>query len=290
MFYDPIERKVFDFVGGQEDLKRRIVRTIGIPQERFGEDYLRMLRAVRFAAKLDFEIENKTWDAICKLADKITGISAERIAMELENILTHPNRKHGADLLNQSGLAQHIFPKITRQELNHGIEVLGCLCKRIDWPLALAAFFAGMETDKAVHFAETLKPSTAFIKHLNFLLEKRSVLLNSDMPLAELKMLLAVPYFQDLLELQTAIQKAHNQSTAALKKIKRRATALKGTNVCPKPLLDGHELIAMGTTPGPMVGRLGREMYIAQLAEEITSPAQARQWVEQWLEKHVSRD
>jgi poly(A) polymerase len=290
MFYDPIERSVLDFVGGQEDLKRQVVRTIGTAQERFGDDYLRMLRAVRFAARLDFEIEKKTWAAICALSGKISDISAERIAAELENILTHPNRRCGAELLCQSGLAGRIFSKMTRDEMALGIKVLDCLGNRIDWPLGLAAFFAGLETSKAIGFVETLRPSTAFIKHLRFLLEKRDVLLDSEMPLAHFKLLLASPYFWDLFELQTAIQKINGHSTLPLSKIKHRAHTLKGINLCPKPLLNGHELIAMGVPAGPMVGRLGREMYIAQLAEEIATPAQARQWAQNWLKKHVTID
>jgi poly(A) polymerase len=288
MFYDPIKRSVLDFVGGQEDLKRRVVHTIGTAQERFSDDYLRMLRAVRFAAKLDFEIERKTWTAMCALSGKISDISAERIAAELENILTHPNRKRGAELLCQSGLAGHIFPKITQNEMALGTKILGCLGKRIDWPLGLGAFFAGLETSKAIGFTETLRPSTALIKHLRFLLEKRTALLESEMPLAQFKMLLASPYFWDLFELQTAIQKVNGQSTLPLKKIRHRAKTLKGKNLCPKPLLNGLELISMGAVAGPMVGRLGREMYIAQLAEEINNQSQAIQWVKNWLKTHVT--
>jgi poly(A) polymerase len=290
MFYDPIGRSVLDYVGGQEDLERRVIRTIGAAQERFGEDYLRMLRAVRFAAKLDFEIEKKTWAAMSALSANISDISAERIAAELENILTHPNRKRGAQLLCQSGLAGHIFPSMTHDEMTQGINVLGALGKRIDWPLGLATFFVGLDPAKAIGFTETLRPSTALIKHVSFLSENRGILLDSDMPLAQLKLLLASPYFWDLFELQTAIQKVTGLSLAPLKKIKRRARALKGINLCPKPLLDGHELIAMGAVAGPMVGRLGREMYIAQLAEEIADPNQARQWVQNWLKNHVSQD
>jgi len=290
MFYDPISQEAIDFVGGQKDLKRRIVRTIGAAHERFGEDYLRMLRAVRFAVRLDFEIEKKTWRAVCDLSGKITRISAERIAAELEGILTHPNRKRGADLLCQSGLAGHIFPKMTQDKMILGAEVLGNLGRRVDWPLGLAGFFAGMETSKGIDFTEMLKPSREVVKHLRFLLEKRGVLLDGDLSLADLKILLAQPYFGDLYEFQTAIQKATGRSTSPLVKIKQRALALKGKNLCPKPLLDGHELIAMGAVPGPMVGRLSREMYIAQLAEQISTPAQARRWVQDWLKKHITNE
>jgi poly(A) polymerase len=290
MFYDPIGRKVLDFVNGRQDLKQRVIRTIGVAHERFGEDYLRLLRAIRFAIRLDFAMEKKTWTAICELSGKITHISAERIAAELEGILTHPNRKRGADLLCQSGLAGHIFRNMTESEMTFGIEVLGRLGRRVDWPLAMAGFFAGMEMPQAIELAERLKPSRAFIKHLRFLLEKRGMLLNDDVSLAELKLLVAQPYFWDLYEFQTAIQKATAQSTSPLIKIKRRAMALKGKDLCPKPLLDGHELIAMGAVAGPMVGRLSREMYIAQLAEQISTSAQARRWVQDWMKKHITAE
>ena len=117
MFYDPIEKTVLDFVEGQRDLEKGILRTIGNPDERFSEDYLRMLRAVRFAVKLEFEIEPATWAAIQTYASKITGVSAERIAAELERILTHPNRALGAMLLNDSGLAPAIFDTVSYTHL-----------------------------------------------------------------------------------------------------------------------------------------------------------------------------
>jgi hypothetical protein len=96
-------------------------------------------------------------------------------------------------------------------------------------------------------------------------------------------MLLAEPYWKDLVQLQTAIQKAHGLSQAALKKNLKRAREQEGKNLRPRPLLDGHELIALGAWPGPALGRLSREMYTAQLAEEIVTPEQARRWVRNWL-------
>ncbi|MBN2129808.1 MAG: CCA tRNA nucleotidyltransferase, partial [Sedimentisphaerales bacterium] len=110
MFYDPLERRVIDYVDGQADLKRRIVRTIGDPQARLGEDYLRMLRAVRFSTQLEFEIESRTYAAIRRHAESIVRISGERIVAELEGILCHPNRAAGASLLSEMGLLAVIFP------------------------------------------------------------------------------------------------------------------------------------------------------------------------------------
>ncbi|MBE0535987.1 MAG: CCA tRNA nucleotidyltransferase, partial [Phycisphaerae bacterium] len=83
MFYDPIEKRVIDYVSGQADLKSKIIRTIGNPKERFDEDYLRMLRAVRFSTQLGFKIEPKTKAAVCSNVQFISKISGERIATEL---------------------------------------------------------------------------------------------------------------------------------------------------------------------------------------------------------------
>ena len=96
MFYDPLQKEVIDYVDGQADIKARVVRTIGKPDERFGEDYLRMLRAVRFSTELGFEIEPATWRAIRRNAADVARISGERISMELEGILAGPNRAAGA--------------------------------------------------------------------------------------------------------------------------------------------------------------------------------------------------
>src|SRR5208283_4818865 len=90
LFYDPLAQKIHDWVGGEKDLRAKIIRTIGSPAERFAEDHLRLLRAVRFAAQLDFEIEPQTFAAVRKLAPKIELISAERIRDELIKLFSPP--------------------------------------------------------------------------------------------------------------------------------------------------------------------------------------------------------
>src|SRR5213078_1652953 len=104
MFYDPVAGEVIDLVGGQPDIAANLVRAIGDPAERFAEDRLRMLRAVRFAAALDYEIDKGTWDALTGNAPSINQISAERIREELVRIFLSPNRVRGWDLLDASGL------------------------------------------------------------------------------------------------------------------------------------------------------------------------------------------
>ncbi|HJT80904.1 MAG TPA: CCA tRNA nucleotidyltransferase, partial [Chthoniobacterales bacterium] len=108
MFYDPIASEVIDFVGGRSDLAAKIIRAIGDPAQRFAEDRLRMLRAIRFATVLEYEIEPGTWQAVVDRADTIQAISAERIRDELVKIFTSPNRLPGFDLLDRSGLLRVI--------------------------------------------------------------------------------------------------------------------------------------------------------------------------------------
>jgi poly(A) polymerase len=286
MFYDPIEKKVIDFVEGQADLKKKIIRTIGRPEQRFAEDYLRMLRAVRFATQLEFEIEPATLRAVCKYAHNIQKISGERISMELEGILTDPNRTDGVWLLEKTGLAREIFPGLTAENISFVIKVLSGLKRRTDFPLSMAALFAGCSTDFALNKIKTLKLSNNQTKHIKFLLEKRSVLLNVGMSLSELRLILSEPYFEDLYQLQHAIQKAENKSEAALLKLRKRIRELGDVELRPSPLLNGYELIKLGVAAGPALGRLARQMYIAQLETTIKTKQQAVQWVKSRLEKY----
>ena len=112
MFHDPIANEVIDFVGGRADLERRILRAIGDAPSRIREDRLRMLRAIRFATVLEFDIEPAAWEAVRAQAAEIQSISAERIREELVRIFLSPNRTRGLDLLDQSGLLGHIIPEM----------------------------------------------------------------------------------------------------------------------------------------------------------------------------------
>ena len=119
LFYDPLTEKIHDWVGGEKDLRAGIIRTIGSPAERFGEDHLRMLRAVRFAARLGFQIEAETFAAIQSLAPKIKSISAERVREELVKLFApavdaKPSpAARGLTLLHESGLLAQVLPELT---------------------------------------------------------------------------------------------------------------------------------------------------------------------------------
>src|SRR6266581_5396852 len=112
MFYDPVAEEVIDLVGGRADIAAKLVRAIGDPAQRFAEDRLRMLRAVRFATVLDYQIDKGTWDALVASAVSINEISAERIRDELVRIFLSSNRGRGWDFLDASGLMRAILPEL----------------------------------------------------------------------------------------------------------------------------------------------------------------------------------
>jgi poly(A) polymerase len=299
MFYDPLKKEVIDYVNGRSDLKKELIRTIGRPAKRFGEDYLRMLRAVRFSTQLRFAIEPRTFSAICSNSKHIAKISGERIAMELEAILVSPRRSIGVLLLVKSGLAEAIFPGFSAKDIKFGIKVLAQLRKKSDFALALAAFFAGCSMEFAIEKCKVLKLSRSQTKHIKFLLANRGKLLDEKMSLAQLKLIVSEPYFGDLYELQRAIQRAvrlsspsktERRSVAALVNLRKRIKALGDTELRPKPLLDGHALIRLGAAQGPDLGQLAEEMYIAQLEGKLQRKEQAEQWVQNWLKRHKMSD
>ncbi|MFH1615338.1 MAG: CCA tRNA nucleotidyltransferase [Planctomycetota bacterium] len=289
MFYDPVARKIIDYVGGEKDVKKGVIRTIRDPQKRFGEDYLRMLRAVRFSAQLGFSIEDSAWQAICDNAAKISRISGERIAMELEAIFATPRRADGAEKVILSGLGQAVFRGFEGEKARFGVSVLRHLRKQVDFALAISGFFAAFETKFALDWIEVLKLSRSRMRHIRFLLENRGILLEENMSTANLKLMLSEVYFEDLYELQRAIQRAKGAGITALVKIRKRARALADQELRPKRLLNGHDLIRLGAIPGPQVGQLAEELYIAQLEGNVCTEDQAKRWCTDWLEKRKDR-
>ncbi|HSU87489.1 MAG TPA: CCA tRNA nucleotidyltransferase, partial [Terriglobia bacterium] len=112
LLYDPLDQRVIDYVEGQSDIQAKLVRAIGDPHARFEEDKLRILRAVRFGARLGYEIEPATWEAVRSMAPKIHQVSSERIREELSRILTDGRPARGFRLLDESGLRAEILPEL----------------------------------------------------------------------------------------------------------------------------------------------------------------------------------
>lgn len=283
MFYDPLAEKIYDHVDGKADIERKVLRTIGDAEKRFGEDYLRMLRAVRFSVQLGFAIEAKTWAAVCSGSGNIRKISGERVSMELEAILSCSGRGSGCELLCESGLAEAIFEGVGGEMCASGVKVVSNLPVDADFILSLAGLFSGIECDLAMKKCEVLMLSNSQSRLLRFLLENRGVLLDGSMRLAELKLLLASGYFEELLAFERAIGKAKGAVGDVVEAIASRGQELAGTDVSPKPLLDGYELMELGVEEGPKLGVVGREMYLLQLDGELVDKKEARVWVKVWL-------
>ncbi|MGH7134538.1 MAG: CCA tRNA nucleotidyltransferase, partial [Pirellulales bacterium] len=231
LFFDPLaqddSRRVIDFVGGVEDLRRKVIRAIGEPRDRFHEDKLRMLRGVRFAATFDFALDDATRAAITELAPSVKVVSAERIAQEMRALLVLPGRSRGIDLLRQTGLLAVLLPELMslietliepeRPELgNVWQRTLAVLDRLHDpcFPLALAALLhaAGWQrqaqegygaqaaADIAAHVADRWKLSNKEKDHAVWLIAHHRLLLAAQrMPWPRLQRLLISPGIHDLL-------------------------------------------------------------------------------------------
>ncbi len=113
MLYDPLTKEVVDFVGGREDLKNKIIKAIGNPRDRFAEDHLRLIRAVRFASRLDFSIHKDTWEALRMLGPSISSVSPERFKDEFLKILTGPRSRTAVERLDETGMLRQWIPEVT---------------------------------------------------------------------------------------------------------------------------------------------------------------------------------
>lgn len=287
MFLDPVTNNVIDYVGGRRDLERRVIKAIGNPRQRFAEDHLRMLRAIRFACRLQFDIDPGTWKAMQNHAAKIRNISAERITAELELILTDPNRTRGLQLTWDSGLAKWILPELSRKQFALGSQVVAQLPKKCCFPLALSALLVDCDPRNVSAVCRRLKTSNELRKQTVWLLENRQALLDAiPMSTGRLKQWLAQPRFELLVRLNRCYLKATEQSQRKLHLLRRHITNLGDEPISPPRWLDGHELIRLGAVPGPMVGQLAEELYLAQRENTVRKKSEAVQWAKQWLEQH----
>ena len=287
MFYDPIDEKLIDYVGGSKDLKKRLIRAIGDPVARFNEDHLRMLRALRFACRLNFSIEPTTWRALIEHASKIKRVSPERIAVELEHILVDPNRARGLQLALESTLIKQLFPALNPEKLMLGGDVIRHLPPRCSFALALAALLSEFEPKIVAKTCRDLRSSNDLRKQTRWLVENHELLLKSiPLPQGPLKKWLAEPLFDSLVQLIRCRLKARRLPDQPLRRLRRQINELGDEPINPPRLLDGHELIRLGAQPGPMVGQLVEELYLAQLENHLKTKTDAQKWVQHWLKKH----
>lgn len=271
MFYDPLDRRVIDYVEGQRDLERRIIRAIGDPRQRFADDHLRLLRAIRFSARLGFDIDPATWEAMRQTAPMLRRVSAERIADELSRMLTAPTRARAWEFLTQSNLVAHLWPGAERlaNRADQIAALLAPLPDEISVELVLA-IVALPDSDEARAVCDALRVSNAVKRSVVWLTDHHADLdLPDEVSTARLKRLMADPEFPDLLLLLRARLLAAGRSDEPWRVICERSAAISPQDVAPPPLLTGDDLIAMGVPPGPRYKRILDAVYDAQLNGEL---------------------
>ncbi|MFO0959885.1 MAG: CCA tRNA nucleotidyltransferase [Isosphaeraceae bacterium] len=229
MFLDPITNQVLDYVGGREDLLHRRLRAIGDPSARFREDKLRLLRAVRFAARFGMEIERTTLDAVQSMADQVTMVAAERIAQELRKMLVDRNRARAIDLARDVGLLPRIILPLSSLVGDDGREVVPSAWQRTlgvldflpevtNFPLAFAALMHAITADPGPTLAasEFLRLANHERDRASWLVVNQAVLrAPQSLAVHELKRWLVVDGIEDLLELQRAIGRASDGTCRA---------------------------------------------------------------------------
>lgn len=276
---DAGQDKVIDYVNGQTDLDANLIRAIGDPSERFGEDYLRMLRAIRFAARLGFEIESKTSAAIRVHARYLGQISRERIGQELLAMLKGPNPAHALDLLQQHKLDA---PTLNEDPSDHALDVSRRLPDHAVVPTRLAAWLIDRHAEQAQdaritkRWRNALSLSNDHRDELARLLKLMPTLKNwNNLSIAARKRLAAHPKWNQSLLLFDAIGGDANTLRAQVEQL-----TSDGIGLSPAPLLAGDDLIAAKLTPGPRFKTLLDQAYDLQLEGAHTTREQALDWLD----------
>lgn len=291
MFYDPVDRQVLDFVNGRADLAAGVVRAIGDPHARMREDKLRLLRAVRFAAVLGFQLDPVTAEAVKEMSPQLSVVSVERIAQELRKMLVHINRRRAVELCRQTGLLDVILPGWTRPEGEAG-ETLQLL-DRLQNPSFSLAFAVLMRAIPNLRFASrkaTIEPESVRghcrrLKLSNEEVEgclwlharQADVTTVPGMSDAELKQLLAHPLSSELAKWFEAQAALDATKAGALAVLKTRASQWTTTDLDPPPLVTGQDILKMGLKPGPRLKVLLDRVRTAQLNGEVSTPESARE-------------
>jgi poly(A) polymerase len=321
MFFDPEKNEVTDFVGGRQDLERKLIRAIGDPAARFGEDRLRMLRAVRFATVLGFEIDAATWDAVVASAASITQISAERIREELVKIFLSPNRARGWDLLDASGLMRAILPELEAMKgceqppqfhpegdvFKHTRIMLEMLPAEASLPLVLSVLFhdigkpptANVDEEGRIRFNGHdrigAEMTEAIMERLRFSRAEidatveavRQHMVFKDVPnmrVARLKRFMARPTFEDELELHRVDCASSHAMLDNYEFLLKKKEEFANEPIIPPPLVRGDDLIVMGLKPGPIFGEILEAVETRQLEGALKDREEALEWVRKEVE------
>jgi tRNA nucleotidyltransferase/poly(A) polymerase len=274
LLYDPIAGRVIDYVHGQEDIDAKIVRAIGDPHARFEEDKLRILRAIRFGARLGYTIEQNTWAAVRAMAPKIHQVSRERIREELTRILTEGQAARGFRMLDESGLRPEVLPELVWTD--HLEKSLGLLHAGSNPDFAMGVLLHETPVPDVQRIAERLKFSRAEMHHVIALVENfPRVSQVQQMPVSGLKRFFRLDRFQDHLELARIHRAAAKESLADYDFAWRKRSEWRDVDIWPQPLITGDDLIAMGWPPGPAFKEILTRVEDEQLEGRLNTHEEA---------------
>src|SRR5882757_3073899 len=315
LLMDPIASDVLDFIGGRKDLKARIIRTIGEPEHRFGEDKLRMLRAVRFAARFEYRIDPATLTAIQHLAPQIHQVSRERVRDELTKMLTEGRARLAFELLDESGPLKEVLPEISAMKgvkqppqfhpegdvFVHTMLLLEKLPPGCSRTLAWGALLhdvgkpptfrvAPDRTRFDGHVEVGVKMAAEICRRLRFSNEEADqilALVDNHMRFADvlrmkestLKKFLRLPAFDEHLELHRMDCLSSNGITESYEFVREKLQTTPPEAIRPQPLITGQDLIDAGYEPGPRFKEILTAVEDAQLEGRITSREAALQFV-----------
>jgi tRNA nucleotidyltransferase (CCA-adding enzyme) len=296
IFYDLENKKVIDYVDGQRDIRAGVIRTVGEPKKRFEEDQLRLLRAVRFAAQLDFVIEESTFRAVIELANKLSTVSRERVRDELLKTLSTAKRVRGLELLQGTGLLNEVSPALFEAATKRNeawlrsFELLppdekspSLLLALLFWPL----FEDAGHRWRNVMLTELkmLRLDNRLIDEIMFALQNSQNFLEPELVRrGEMALLLAHPAAQVAERLAMTIEAAREIPPADVSERKSyladlRRIALTDEGEKPVPLIRGEDAKQMGLKPGPRLGALLHEAYLLQLEKRFNSRDEALEWL-----------
>jgi len=315
LMMDPDTGRVLDFVEGQQDLKRGVIRAIGDPYARFREDHLRLMRAIRFAARFGFTIEPATMDAIRRDHALIQKVSCERVRDELTRILTEGGARRGFELLDESLLLGDILPEVAAMK---GVEQPPeyhpegdvwkhtlMLLEQLDQPtvtLALGALLHDVGKPPTFRIADRIR----FDGHVDEGMRMAEVILNRlrysraeidqvvalianhmkfkdvhRMKESTLKRFLRMPEFQEHLALHRMDVMASNRNLENYELARQKLDEFGEEELKPEPLITGADLIAAGYSPGPEFTKMLRAVEDAQLEGRISTAGEAMDLVAQ---------
>ena len=313
LLMNPGTGEIIDFVNGREDLEHGVIRAIGIPDQRFREDHLRLLRAIRFAARLGFRIEPGTWSAMRTLAGDVRTVAMERVRDELTRILTEGGARRGFELLDASGLLAIVLPEVAAMkgveqppqyhpEGDVWIHTL-LLLEKLDRPtptLAWAALLHDAGKPPTFRIADRIRfdghaevgaqIARAIMSRLRFpnaWYEQIEQLVANHMKFKDvmsmrestLKRFVRQPDFDEHLELHRIDCLSSNGYLEAYDFVKEKLAELSGEQLKPAPLVTGRDLIAEGYEPGPWFSEILTAVEDAQLEGALQSRDDALQFV-----------